>query len=120
MSINQPALSEPVRRHISATSAAPIERRLLLCDITRRQLQCLAWVEQGKSSSDIGGILGVSYKTVDKHVLKICAALGVKSRFQAAQKAREIGLFTAIEGSKITPRSWVALPLSANEDLCQS
>lgn len=84
--------------------------------VTQFQLVCLAWVEKGKSSSDIGVILGISPKTVDKHILKICAALGVKSRFQAAQKARQLGLFDYLEGIKVEPRSWVALPLPKTED----
>lgn len=88
--------------------------------VTQLQLVCLAWVERGKSSSDIGGILGISHKTVDKHILKVCAALGVKSRFQAAQKARQLGLFSYLEGIKITPRSWVALPLCETGNLPQS
>jgi DNA-binding CsgD family transcriptional regulator len=95
MSMNQPALlQEPVRGHLAATSAAPTDRGLLLCEITRRQLECLAWVGEGKSASDIGGILGISGRTVEGHLLKICAHLGVKTRFQALLKARDLGLIT--------------------------
>lgn len=93
MSMNQPAVSQkPIREHLAATSAAPTDRGLLLCEITRRQLECLAWVGEGKSASDIGGILGISGRTVEGHLLKICAHLGVKTRFQALLKARDLGL----------------------------
>jgi DNA-binding CsgD family transcriptional regulator len=74
------------------TSSAPTERGLALCEITRRQLECLAWVGEGKSASDIGGILGISGRTVEGHLLKICAHLAVKTRFQALMKARDLGL----------------------------
>jgi DNA-binding CsgD family transcriptional regulator len=64
--------------------------------ITERQLQCLAWVQEGKSATDIGGILGLSGRTVEKHIIKVCGHLGVKTRVQAVVRARELGL---IEGA---------------------
>lgn len=33
--------------------------------LSPRELECLAWVSQGKSSTDIGAILGLSARTVD-------------------------------------------------------
>lgn len=93
MSMNQPTMSqEPLRRRVRAFPTAPADRGLLLSEITWRQLECLAWVEEGKSANDIGGILGISRRTVEGHLLRICAHLGVKTRFQALLKAREIGL----------------------------
>jgi ATP/maltotriose-dependent transcriptional regulator MalT len=62
--------------------------------ITDRQLECLAWVQQGKSATDIGGILGLSGRTVEKHIIKVCGHLGVKTRIQAVVRARELGLIT--------------------------
>lgn len=62
--------------------------------ITDRQLECLAWVQEGKSATDIGGILGLSGRTVEKHIIKICGHLGVKTRVQAVVRARELGLIT--------------------------
>jgi len=60
--------------------------------ITERQLQCLAWVQEGKSATDIGIILGLSGRTVEKHLIKLCGHLGVKTRIQAVVRARELGL----------------------------
>ena len=60
--------------------------------ITDRQLQCLVWVQEGKSASDIGSILGLSGRTVEKHLIKLCGHLGVKTRVQAVVRARELGL----------------------------
>ena len=68
----------------------PLEARL----ITDRQLQCLAWVQEGKSATDIGGILGLSGRTVEKHIIKVCGHLGVKTRVQAVVRARELGLIS--------------------------
>lgn len=60
--------------------------------VTLRQLQCLAWVEMGKSAGDIGVILGISSRTVEGHILKICLRLGVRTRLQAVIRARQLGL----------------------------
>jgi len=77
------------RPHLEAASQ-PFEARL----ITDRQLQCLAWVQEGKSATDIGGILGLSGRTVEKHIIKVCGHLGVKTRVQAVVRARELGLIS--------------------------
>ncbi|OYX36791.1 MAG: hypothetical protein B7Y99_00130 [Caulobacterales bacterium 32-69-10] len=62
--------------------------------MTDRQLECLSWVQEGKSATDIGGILGLSGRTVEKHIIKICGHLGVKTRVQAVVRARELGLIS--------------------------
>lgn len=62
--------------------------------ITERQLECLSWVQEGKSATDIGSILGLSGRTVEKHIIKVCGHLGVKTRIQAVVRARELGLIT--------------------------
>lgn len=63
--------------------------------ITERQLECLSWVQEGKSATDIGSILGLSGRTVEKHIIKVCGHLGVKTRVQAVVRARELGLIAA-------------------------
>ncbi len=60
--------------------------------LTPRQLECLLWVEQGKSSSDIGVILGLSPETVNEHVGEACRRLNVRTRIQAVVIARARGL----------------------------
>jgi ATP/maltotriose-dependent transcriptional regulator MalT len=52
-------------------------------------------VQQGKSATDIGVILGLSGRTVEKHIIKVCSHLGVKTRIQAVVRARELGLINA-------------------------
>jgi DNA-binding CsgD family transcriptional regulator len=36
--------------------------------LSRRQAECLSWVEEGKSAVDIGGILGLSARTVEEYI----------------------------------------------------
>lgn len=60
--------------------------------LSRRQRECLAWVRHGKSSADIGSILGLSVPTVDGHIAEACRKLGVRTRIQAAVEACLAGL----------------------------
>ncbi len=83
-------LSHPQNRPPSSPTPEP--RSFLQLDVTARQLEILAWVEQGKSATDIGGILGISHRTVEHHLEKVCNNLGVRTRFQAVLKVRDLGL----------------------------
>ena len=62
--------------------------------LTTRQIECLAWVREGKSSADIGVILGLSRHTVDEHLTAACDRLGVRTRTQAVAEAIERGLLS--------------------------
>ncbi len=60
--------------------------------LSPRQVECLFWVQQGKSSRDIGTILGVSHRIVERHVFRACRKLGVRTRIQAVIRARSLQL----------------------------
>ena len=60
--------------------------------LTRRERECLSWVAQGKSSWDIGQILGITEFTVSYHVKKAMRKLGSSSRIVAVVKAIRLGL----------------------------
>jgi len=55
--------------------------------LTERQLECLKWAREGKSSTDIGAILGISVDVVDEHIARACKRLGVRTRMQAVVAA---------------------------------
>lgn len=57
--------------------------------LTRREAEILAWLGEGKSNAEIGGLLGVSPRTVEKHCGNLFAKIGVETRFAAALFARE-------------------------------
>jgi DNA-binding CsgD family transcriptional regulator len=50
----------------------------------------LDWVAQGKTNKEIGVILEVSPRTVQKHLEHIYQKIGVESRTAAAAKAYEM------------------------------
>lgn len=62
--------------------------------LTGRQIECLRWISQGKSSTDIGAILNISGRTVDYHVTEICRKLDVRTRTQAVAYALQRGWLT--------------------------
>ncbi len=55
--------------------------------ITAREAEVLFWLAQGKSSRDIGEILGLSHRTVTKHCEAIYTKLGVENRTAASMMA---------------------------------
>jgi DNA-binding CsgD family transcriptional regulator len=64
----------------------------LTLGLTPRQIECLRWAAEGKSSADIAGIVGISARTVDEHLDHACAKLGVRTRTQAVKIAATKGL----------------------------
>ncbi|MBJ3783703.1 response regulator transcription factor [Devosia sediminis] len=55
--------------------------------LTARESDVLLWIARGKSNRDIGDILGLSPRTVNKHLEQVYAKLGVENRASAAIKA---------------------------------
>ena len=59
--------------------------------LSPRELECLKWVLDGKSDTDIGRILGISHTTVHFHVEHVKKKLGVRTRAQAAAMVMTLG-----------------------------
>lgn len=55
--------------------------------VTRREIEILGWVREGKSNKEIGGLLDISPLTVWNHAQKILRMLGATNRAQAVSKA---------------------------------
>jgi DNA-binding CsgD family transcriptional regulator len=55
--------------------------------LSRRELEALAWIAQGKTNSELAAILGISLSTAKKHVEHILDKLGVETRTAAASIA---------------------------------
>ena len=58
--------------------------------LTLREAEVLEWIAKGKSNRDIGDILGLSARTVNKHLEQIYVKLGVENRASAAVKATHV------------------------------
>ena len=66
--------------------------------LSGREAECLLWVSRGKSSSDVGAILGISPRTVDSYLEKVCAKLRVRTRIEAVALAVRSGWIDPEEG----------------------
>ncbi len=55
--------------------------------LTEREVEVLSWVACGKTNRDIGDILGLSPRTVNKHLEHVYVKLGVETRTAAAAVA---------------------------------
>ncbi len=60
--------------------------------VTRREVEILGWIKEGKTTLDIAGILSLSPFTVKNHVQNILKKLGAKSRSHAVAQAMDLGL----------------------------
>lgn len=68
----------------AAQTQAALSSRYLL---TEREVEVLQWVACGKTNRDIGDILGLSPRTVNKHLEHVYVKLGVETRTAAAAVA---------------------------------
>jgi DNA-binding NarL/FixJ family response regulator len=72
---------------IERMGVSKLESRL---GLTSREAQVLYWLSNGKANRDIADILGISYRTVDKHLEHLFAKISVESRSSAVAAAVRI------------------------------
>ncbi len=82
--------------------AALIRSLVQMLDLTRREAEVLYWVMRGKTNRDIGEILGVSHRTVNKHMEHLFEKLGVETRTAAAA--------VAVQRLKLNPKGALTMP----------
>ena len=82
--------AQPSPTHSSPTT--PNYHRKTMPHLTRRQLEVLDLVTQGKTNKEIAKLIGVSDETIKNHISSIFKALGVSSRTEAAIQASHWGL----------------------------
>jgi DNA-binding CsgD family transcriptional regulator len=82
-------LEAPSQAPETAEAARP---RVRHGELTRREVEVLGLLAQGKSDAEIGTELFITPSTASVHVSNVKGKLGVKTRLEAAMKARELGL----------------------------
>jgi len=60
--------------------------------LTPRELECLHWAAMGKTSWEIGTIIGLAESTVNSHISRVCEKFGVHRRQTAITTALQRGL----------------------------
>lgn len=61
--------------------------------LTLRERQCLYWVASGKTTNEVGMILGISSHTASFHLKNVAAKLNVYGTRHAISKAITLGIF---------------------------
>ena len=87
-----PTHGASARRDENAPGQPPNPPGVEAPQLSPRMLNCLAWASQGKSSTDIGQLLGISPRTVDDYFTECRRRLGVRTRVQAIVRAIALGL----------------------------
>lgn len=68
--------------------------------MTRRENQILAWLAEGLTNKEIAQRLTLSSRTVDTHVERVLAKLGVTTRTRAVAAALRGGLVLEPNGTR--------------------
>jgi DNA-binding NarL/FixJ family response regulator len=68
-------------------TAPPTASRLATASLTPRETEVLSWIAKGKTNRDVAEILGMSPRTVNKHLEHVFEKLGVETRAAAAALA---------------------------------
>lgn len=85
------------RRSVSA----PLAERVELPKLTRRELEILELVAEGRSNRQVAELLWVTDQTVKFHLANVYRKLGVRSRFDAARWAQENGVLQVAESGEV-------------------
>jgi len=89
-----------VYHRLHALNATTTRQRL-----SRREIEVLHWIAEGKSDWQIGQILSISAKTVNYHTENLKRKFGVATRMQAVVSAIKQGAFVPGEGLVLPRRS---------------
>ena len=60
--------------------------------LSKRELECLCWIRDGKTNAELAELLGVSERTVEFHTANIFRKLGVRSRVEAVVVGLQSGI----------------------------
>ena len=80
------------RRHTQSATVSAFPHDHVRPRLTRREVEILTLVSEGRSNREAGQVLWVTDQTVKFHLANIYRKLGVRNRHEAAQWAREHGL----------------------------
>lgn len=64
--------------------------RLMTLDLTRREAEVLCWVSEGHTNNQVADVLGLSARTVQKHLERVFTKLDVQTRTAAVAVAMRV------------------------------
>jgi transcriptional regulator EpsA len=87
-----PCLHMALHRMLGNERGSKIDEASAITVLSKREIQVLHWVKNGKTNNEIGQILGISAPTVKNHVQNIMRKLNVNNRAQAVGKSAVLRL----------------------------
>lgn len=69
---------------VATARATALSQPLVAYQLTPREAEIGIWLAEGKTNPEIAAILGVSPRTIEKHMEKILSKLGAENRTTAA------------------------------------
>ena len=88
ISVMSPMGPDELLFRLTELSTTPDEQHLQrVLSLTSRESEVLLWISRGKANREIGEILAISPRTVNKHLEQIFVKLGVENRASAAARA---------------------------------
>jgi DNA-binding CsgD family transcriptional regulator len=95
---------ETARGGVEATFATPPLEALVACGLTPREAQSLRLVALGRSNHHVARTLGISHRTVGKHLERAFRKLGVGDRSTASARVWELaGAGSEVAGPEAAP-----------------
>lgn len=88
--LGQGGLGETMLLLTLASRDSAATERLRQVALTPRETEVLSWLAKGKTNRDIADILGMSHRTVNKHLEHVFEKLGVETRSAAAAIAGKL------------------------------
>lgn len=89
-----PYLHLALHRMLSRENTQQIKEEPSKIQLSKREIQVLYWIKNGKTNEEIGQILDITSPTAKNHVQKILRKLNVKNRAEAAGKGVALRLFS--------------------------
>lgn len=69
--------------YIRSFAEASVQRGDRDCDLTEREIECLYWIAEGKTSDEIAVILGISRNTINNYITSVMRKTATKTRSEA-------------------------------------
>lgn len=69
--------------YIAGTTARESAKADRDCDLTEREIECLFWIAEGKTSDEIAVILGISRNTINNYITSVMRKTATKTRAEA-------------------------------------
>lgn len=78
--------------HAAADNIWQRQQSVAKVQLSTREIECLSWSAMGKTSREVGLILGISRRTVYFHLMNVSAKLEVYTTRHAISRAMSLGL----------------------------